>query len=164
MGQELGGETDHLFLPVRLGFLLKYPPDGESVDTNFSLETDKSSAGGDDNRNEAAFQFVVLASPEVLQVSVDKRDGSYWNVFGCDDAVTEGEHTVSIVCTDFSENSNCYKIGLGYGVPGAILQMPPGCGPGKYAVAKSMEPVQGVDHVKLLPRYLAHLALRKPVV
>jgi chitinase len=155
---------DPLFLPVPLGNLFQHPPEGESVDTDFSLETDKSSAGGDDDPNEAAFQFVVLASPEELQVSVDKRDGSHWDVFGCEDAVTEGEHTVSMVCTDFSEKSNCHKIGLGHGVPGTILQMPPGCGPGKYAVAKSMEPVQGVDHVTLLPRRLAHLAPRKPVV
>ncbi|WQF79589.1 Putative glycoside hydrolase family 18, catalytic domain, glycoside hydrolase superfamily [Colletotrichum destructivum] len=140
---------DPLFFPVPLGNLFEHPPDGDSVDTDFSLETDESSAGGDDDPNEAAFQFVVLASPEELQVSVDKRDG---------------EHTVSMVCTDFSEKSNCHKIGLGHGVPGTILQMPPGCGPGKYAVAKSMEPAQGDDHVKLLPRRLAHLAPRKPVV
>ncbi|KAK4128908.1 glycoside hydrolase family 18 protein [Parathielavia appendiculata] len=155
---------DPLFLPVPLGNLFEHPPDGDSVDTDFSLETDKSSASGDDDPNEAAFQFVVLASPEELQVSIDKRDGSHWDVFGCDDAVTEGEHTVSMVCTDFSENSNCHKIGLGHGVPGTILQMPPGCGPGKYAVAKSMEPAPGDDHAKLLPRRLTHLAPRKPVV
>ncbi|CCF34433.1 chitotriosidase-1 [Colletotrichum higginsianum] len=123
---------DPLFLPVPLGNLFEHPPDGDSVDTDFSLETDESSAGGDNDPNEAAFQF--------------------------------GEHTVSMVCTDFSEKSNCHKIGLGHGVPGTILQMPPGCGPGKYAVAKSMKPAQGDDHVKLLPRRLAHLAPRKPVV
>ncbi|KAL9948803.1 hypothetical protein ACHAQF_005536 [Verticillium nonalfalfae] len=155
---------DPLFLPVPLENLFEHPPDGDSVDTDFSLKTDDSSAGGDDDPNEAAFQFVVLASPDELQVSVDKRDGSHWDVFGCEDAVTEGEHTVSMVCTDFSERSNCHKIGLGYGVPGTILQMPPGCGPGKYAVAKSMEPADSGDHVKLLPRRLAHLAPRKPTV
>ncbi|KAG7139201.1 Chitotriosidase-1 like protein [Verticillium longisporum] len=155
---------DPLFLPVPLENLFEHPPDGDSVDTDFSLKTDDSSAGGDDDPNEAAFQFVVLASPDELQVSVDKRDGSHWDVFGCEDAVTEGEHTVSMVCTDFSERSNCHKIGLGHGVPGTILQMPPGCGPGKYAVAKSMEPADGEDHVKLLPRRLAHLAPRKPTV
>ncbi|EEY23441.1 chitotriosidase-1 [Verticillium alfalfae VaMs.102] len=112
---------DPLFLPVPLENLFEHPPDGDSVDTDFSLKTDDSSAGGDDDPNEAAFQFVVLASPDELQVSVDKRDGSHWD-------------------------------------------MPPGCGPGKYAVAKSMEPADSGDHVKLLPRRLAHLAPRKPTV
>ena len=42
-----------------------------------------------------------------------------------------------MVCTDTSPSSNCYKIHLGHGVPGTILEMPAGCGPGKYAVAKN---------------------------
>ena len=41
-------------------------------------------------------------------------------------------------CSDDSEASNCRKIGLGHGVPGTILEMPEGCGAGRYAVAKSM--------------------------
>lgn len=31
-----------------------------------------------------------------------------------------------------------HKISLGHGVPGTILEMPKGCGPSKYAVAKTM--------------------------
>jgi chitinase len=31
----------------------------------------------------------VLASPETLQVTLDKRDGSHWELFDCNDAVTE---------------------------------------------------------------------------
>lgn len=113
----------------------------------------------DDNPSDSAFQFVVLTSPEELQVSLDKRDGSHWEVFGCKDAVSEGEHTVQMVCTDFSENSNCYKISLGHGVPGTILQMPKGCGPGKYAVAKSME----LANHQLIPRHLSHLGSKADV-
>lgn len=146
-------KDDPLFLPVPLENLFASPPSGDSVDTDFSLETDKASDSQQDP-NDAAFQFVVLASPETLQVSLDKRDGSHWEVFGCADGVTEGEHTVQMACTDLSQDSNCHKIGLGHGVPGTILQMPAGCGPGKYAVAKDMVPsVAGV-----LPRHLAHLA------
>ncbi|KAI2643596.1 carbohydrate-binding module family 18 [Xylaria nigripes] len=152
-------KDDPLFLPVPLENLFQSPPGGNNVDTDFTLETDKTSDSEQDP-NDAAFQFVVLASPDELQVSLDKRDGSHWDVFGCTDAATEGEHTVQMVCTDFSENSNCYKIGLGHGVPGTILQMPPGCGPGKYAVAKDMTPsTSGV-----LPRHLSHLESRSPVV
>lgn len=154
---------DHLFLPVPLENLFQNPPDSDSVDTDFSLETDKDS-DKKQNPNDAAFQFVVLASPEELQVSIDKRDGSHWDVFsGCDSAIgDEGPHTVQMVCTDLSEGSNCHKIGLGHGVPGTILEMPAGCGPGKYAVAKDMAPAS--DKVRL-PRHLEHLsAAHAPVV
>ena len=44
-----------------------------------------------------------------------------------------------MVCTDLSDTSNFHKIGRGRGVPGIILQMPSGCGPGKYAVAKDIK-------------------------
>ncbi|KFY45856.1 hypothetical protein V494_00722 [Pseudogymnoascus sp. VKM F-4513 (FW-928)] len=154
---------DPLFLPVPLGNLFPNPPDSDSVDTDFSLETDKDSDTQQDP-NDAAFQFVVLASPEELQVSIDKRDGSHWDVFsGCDSAIGEdGPHVVQMVCTDFSEGSNCHKIGLGHGVPGTILEMPTGCGPGKYAVAKDMAPAS--DKVRL-PRHLEHLsAAHAPII
>ncbi|KAF6798138.1 glycosyl hydrolases family 18 protein [Colletotrichum sojae] len=122
---------DPLFLPVPLENLFEHPPEGNNVDTEFSLETDKDS-DSKQNPNDSAFRFVVLASPEELQVSLDKRDGSHWDVFsGCDGAIgEEGPHTVRMVCADFSDDSNCHKIGLGHGVPGTILQMPAGCGPG----------------------------------
>jgi chitinase len=156
-------DGEPLFLPVDLNNLFEHPPEGGS-DTDFTLKTDKTSDGGDDNPNEAAFQFVVLVSPEALQQSLDKRDGSHWDVFDCNDSVSEGEHTVRMVCNDHTADSNCHKIGLGHGVPGTILQMPKGCGPGKYAVAKSMVPAPGKDHTKLLPRHLSHLADLQPVV
>ncbi|KAH6651435.1 glycosyl hydrolases family 18-domain-containing protein [Truncatella angustata] len=155
---------DPLFLPVPLGNLFEHPPAGDSVDTDFTLETDNDSDSQHDP-NDAAFQFVVLASPEELQVSLDKRDGSHWDIFsGCDSAIgEEGPHTVQMVCTDLSEDSNCHKIGLGHGVPGTILQMPAGCGPGKYAIAKDMAPVFDQKKI-LLPRHLKHLSDRTPIV
>ncbi|KAF4906599.1 Chitotriosidase-1 [Colletotrichum fructicola] len=155
---------DPLFLPVPLGNLFEHPPDGDSVDTDFTLETDKDS-DSQQNPNDAAFQFVVLASPEELQVSLDKRDGSHWDIFsGCGGVVgEEGPHTVQMVCTDFSADSNCHKIGLGHGVPGTILQMPNGCGPGKYAVAKDMVPTPETKKL-ILPRHLKHLSARSPIV
>ncbi|KAF1922183.1 glycoside hydrolase family 18 protein, partial [Didymella exigua CBS 183.55] len=156
-------DGEPLFLPVDLKNLFEHPPEGGS-DTDFTLETDKTSDGGNDDPNDAAFQFVVLVSPEALQVSLDKRDGSHWDVFDCNDSVSEGEHTVRMVCNDHTPDSNCHKIGLGHGVPGTILQMPKGCGPGKYAVAKGMTPAPGSDHAKLLPRRLSHLASLEPVV
>ncbi|KAK2850539.1 hypothetical protein FQN49_005565, partial [Arthroderma sp. PD_2] len=147
---------EHLFLPVPLENLFEHPPTGDNVNTDFDLNLDDED-GDPDN---TAFQFVVMTSPEEIQTSLDKRDGSHWDVFGCKDAVTEGEHTVQMVCTDFSENSNCHKISLGEGVPGTILQMPKGCGPGKYAVAKSMERAKS----QLIPRHLASRVPSKGVV
>ncbi|KAK0736846.1 glycosyl hydrolases family 18-domain-containing protein [Apiosordaria backusii] len=154
------------FLPVPLANLFENPPSGDNLDTEFDLNVDKTSASGghDENPNDAAFQFVVLTSPEEIQISLDKRDGSHWDVFNCNDAVSEGEHTVQMVCMDSSENSNCHKIHLGQGVPGTILQMPPGCGPGKYAVAKSMVPSPAHNHSQILPRHLSHLVSKKGVV
>ncbi|CAG8971988.1 hypothetical protein HYALB_00003326 [Hymenoscyphus albidus] len=139
-----GGKSP--FLPVPLENLFPSPPTGDDIDTDFDLNVDDTFGDGaghehtSEEPGDASFQFVVLSSPEELQVSLDKRDGSHWEVFNCRDGMEEGEHTVQMVCTDTSETSNCYKIGLGHGAPGTILQMPPGCGPGRYAVAKSMKP------------------------
>ncbi|KAI0865410.1 hypothetical protein F4860DRAFT_307737 [Xylaria cubensis] len=154
-------DGNSLFLPVPLDYLFKNPPTGDEVGVKFKLDVDDTyggrvTQGTQDDPNDASFGFVVLASPEAIQVSVDKRDGSHWDVFGCNDAVTEGEHTVQMVCTDDSEMSNCYKIGLGRGVPGTILEMPEGCGPGRYAVAKDMKPSEN----QTVP---AHVAKRSKI-
>lgn len=107
----------------------------------------------------------MLASPKELQATLDKRDGSHWDVFsGCDSAIGEdGPHTVQMVCTDFSVGSNCHKIGLGHGVPGTIFQMPADCGPGKYAVARDMASTADQNKA-ILPRHLKHLSAHTPIV
>lgn len=105
---------DPLFLPVPLGNLFQHPPEGDSVDTYFTLRIDKDS-DSQQEPNGATFQSVVLASLEERQVSLDKRDGSHCDIFsGCDSAVgEEGPHTAQMVCTYFSEGSNCHKRRLG---------------------------------------------------
>ena len=132
------------FSPVPLDYLFPQPPKGDLVDTDFVLKVDPTYGGtathppfNDDPEN-AVFGFFVLTSPEELQITLDKRDGSHWELFDCFDSASEEEQTIRMVCTDTSESSNCHKIHLGYGAPGTILEMPDGCGPGKYAVAKSM--------------------------
>ncbi|KAL9118258.1 MAG: hypothetical protein Q9187_005199 [Circinaria calcarea] len=132
------------FLPVPLEYLFPHPPVNDGASTDFKLEVDPTYGGKldkpfSDNPNNAQFGFVVMTSPEELQVSLDKRDGSHCEVFDCLDAVSEEEQTVRMTCADYSESSTCDKIHLGYGVPGTILEMPEGCGPGRYAVAKSLE-------------------------
>lgn len=151
-------DGESLFLPVPLEDLFKTPPTGDDVDTDFDLKIDNTWGDGeedtdtDDDPDEASFQFHVLASPDEIQITLDKRDGSHWELFNCNDAVSEEGQVIQMVCTDTSENSNCGDIEKGDGAPGTILQMPKGqgCGPGKYAVAKSME----VSKNQTLPRHL----------
>ncbi|KAK3933773.1 putative glycosyl hydrolases family 18 protein [Diplogelasinospora grovesii] len=131
------------FLPVPLEYLFKSPPTGDNVDAEFKLNVDDTWGGtkleGDeDTPNDAAFGFFVMTSPEEIQISLKKRDGSHWEVFDCMDAVSEEAQTVRMFCNDDSPNSNCHRIHLGHGVPGTILEMPKGCGPGSYSVAVDM--------------------------
>ena len=152
-----GGEP--LFLPMPFEDLFENPPTGDDVESDFDLKVDNTWGDGmadtsiEDDPDAAAFQFYVLESPGEIQISLDKRDGSHWEVFDCNDAVSEEEQTVRMVCTNTSEPSNCGDIHKGKGAPGTILEMPKGrgCGPGKYAVAKSLE----VSANQTLPRHLA---------
>ncbi|WDK21332.1 glycosyl hydrolase family 18 protein [Colletotrichum graminicola] len=152
-----------LFLPVPLKDLFPSPPTGDDVKTKFDLNIDNTWGDGEadnnseDEPNEAAFQFHVLASPGEIQTSLDKRDGSHWEVFNCTEAVSEGEHTVQMVCTDSSERSNYGDIYKGHGVEGTILEMPQNrdCGLGKHAVAKSLEPAGN----QFLPQHLVERKL-----
>ncbi|KAH7146903.1 hypothetical protein B0J13DRAFT_664619 [Dactylonectria estremocensis] len=131
------------FLPVPLEYLFPDPPSEEDAESDFTLKVDNTWGGAADlpfaeTPEHSAFGFIVMTSPDELQTTLDRRDGSHWEVFDCNDAVTEGEHTVRMVCTDRSENSNCDKIYLGHGAPGTIIEMPEGCGPGRYAVVKDL--------------------------
>jgi chitinase len=143
------------FLPVPLDYLFPNPPPADSAKAEFKLKTDPTFGGAvttpfANDPQDAAFGFIVLTSPDTIQVSLDKRDGSHWEVFDCFDATSEEEHTVRMLCTDDSHSSNCDKIHLGKGVPGTILEMPEGCGPGKYAVAVQLETSENQD----LPQHL----------
>jgi chitinase len=117
------------WLPVPLDYLFpQAPPDSASTDYKLSVDPTwgGKEKGGSPEPEDASFGFFVLSSPEALQVSLDKRDGSDWEVFDCHDAVSENTQTVRVMCTSDSEDSNCGKIFLGHGVPGTILEMPAG--------------------------------------
>lgn len=51
-------------LPVSLDELFPHPQSGDDVDTNHELNTDNDSDDPDEN----AFSFVVMTSPEELQI------------------------------------------------------------------------------------------------
>jgi chitinase len=130
------------FLPVPLENLFPEPPNGDHINIDSHLKVDNTWGTGSaetdsDEPNDATFGFVVLASPEELQVSLDKRDGSDWEVFDCNDAISEEQQTIKIYCRN-ENTTNCDKIHLGHGAPGTIIEMPPGCGPSRYAVVKSL--------------------------
>jgi chitinase len=90
-----------------------------------------------------------IKGPEEEITTVSKRDGSHWEMFGCDNTVGEKRQTVKMICTDFSVNSNCGTIFKGRGVAHTVVDMPGDCGPGRYAVAVSLEPSR--DHAHLKP-------------
>lgn len=79
--------------------------------------------------------------------SIDKRDGSHWELFDCDNTVGEKRQTVKAVCANLSDDHNCDVIFKGTGVAGTVVDMPGDCGPGRYAVAVSMTP--STDHSHL---------------
>lgn len=99
------------FLPGPLNHLFPHPPQGKYVDTYFDLNIDNTWGDGKANTinkkpNDASFEFVVIISPEQLQVSPDKRDGSHWELFSGNDAVGEEQQTIQMFYTDTSENGN----------------------------------------------------------
>ncbi|SPJ79175.1 related to chitinase [Fusarium torulosum] len=131
------------FLPVPLEYLFPDPPSEKDAESDFQLKVDSTWGGAEDlpfveTPEQSAFGFIIMTSPDELQTSLSKRDGSHWEVFDCNDSVSEGEHTVRMVCTDRGDTSNCGNIYLGHGAPGTIVEMPEGCGPGKYAVVKEL--------------------------
>lgn len=150
------------FLPVPLEYLFPDAPDEEDADPDFTLKVDNTWGGEEDGifqetPDYSAFGFVIMTSPIEIQVSLDKRDGSHWEVFDCFDPETQGEHNVRMMCTDRGENSTCNDIHLGHGAPGTIIQLPEGCGPGKYGVAKGLTPSLN----QTLPHHLVRRGLQE---
>lgn len=94
-----------------------------------------------------------------MQVSLDKRDGSPWEMFDCSDLDQESHEaqTVRMVCTDDEDpETKCIDIHKGFGAEGTIVEMPIGCGPGRYAVVKEMQLSQNQS----LPEHVEKRALR----
>jgi chitinase len=71
---------------------------------------------------------------------MNKRDGSHWELFDCLKEHTEERQTVKAVCANNDFESNCNDIYIGTGVARKVVELPDGCGPGRYAVAVGLEP------------------------
>ncbi|KAF2737441.1 hypothetical protein EJ04DRAFT_430966, partial [Polyplosphaeria fusca] len=141
-----------LFLPVPLDRLFKDPPKGDNVHTDQTPNID--------DENSSTFLFYVLASPEEIQITLNKRDGSHWEVYNCLDTKAEVEQTVQMFCSDLSADSNCDKINLGHGAVGTIVELPDRCGPGRYGIVKAMTAAQN----QTVPAHLVKRALAESVV
>ncbi|OAK93414.1 hypothetical protein IQ06DRAFT_236443, partial [Phaeosphaeriaceae sp. SRC1lsM3a] len=147
--KNMGHETINLPVPLKNLF----PTVGPESDTEkLDIKLDKTmggrkDAGNSNSPDDHAFGFYIMSGPETEITTVSKRDGSHWEIFDCDNTVGEKRQTVKMVCTDSSENSNCNVIFNG-GVEHTVVDMPGNCGPGRYAVAVSLEPSEDHDHLK----------------
>jgi chitinase len=93
---------------------------------------------------------LTITGPTDELVTVDKRDGSHWEIYGYPSKKTEARHTVKAVCTTSGEESNCWDILRGLGVSGTVVELPDGCGPERHAMAVSLEPSKTQDKPKHL--------------
>lgn len=71
----------------------------ETVDTDFDLKVDNTWGDGhadigNDDLNDALSDFIIGTSLEYSQYILDKRDGSHWELFNCNHAVSEEEQTI----------------------------------------------------------------------
>ncbi|ORY04392.1 hypothetical protein BCR34DRAFT_572769 [Clohesyomyces aquaticus] len=147
-----GMGQDTINLPVPLVDL--FPSVGPDSNTEkLDIKLDKTMGGNRDapnsnNPDDNAFGFYIMSGPQQELTTVSKRDGSHWEIFDCDNTAGEKRQTVKMVCTDTSANSNCGIIFEGRGVAHTVVDMPGDCGPGRYAVAVSLEPSASHEHLK----------------
>jgi len=123
--------------------------------TEFGIQIDKTitqpSDPGHSDPNSNGFAWHIMDGPLDELSNLDKRDGAHWELFDCDPESHEGRQKAKIVCTDHSEDTNCHELWLG-GIETKVLKMPPGCGPGKYAMGVSLEPIEDKlppPHIKI---------------
>jgi chitinase len=151
-------------LPVPLNYL--FPKPGPSTDKQkWKVDIDNTMGGQeapstDNNPDLNSFGWHIMSGPSDEITSLNKRDGSHWEVYECDEILHEGRQEAKMVCTDDSEASNCGIIGTGRGVAETVIEMPSGCGPGKYAMAVSLEPSSS----QILPSHLEKRGLNNPTV
>ncbi|KAJ6287495.1 hypothetical protein J3E71DRAFT_358329 [Bipolaris maydis] len=145
----MGKET--INLPVPLKNLFPTPgPDSNTEKLYIKIDQTMGgqiTPGNSNDPDDHAFGFYIMSGPEEEITTVNKRDGSHWELFDCDNTISENRQTVKAVCTDSSANSNCDIIFKG-GLEHTVVEMPSDCGPGKYAVARKMELSTTHTHIR----------------
>lgn len=153
-------------LPVPLENIFPHPgPDTDKQ--QWDVKLDPTMGGADPTPEESTnadknpFGWYIMSGPQNELASLDKRDGSHWELFNCErGALYEGRQTIRAVCTDSSDASNCGIIHQGNGVAETVIEMPVECGPGRYAMAVSLEPSQN----QTLPEHLGKKELDGAIV
>ncbi|KAI8944631.1 carbohydrate-binding module family 18 [Xylaria longipes] len=144
-------------LPIPLEYLFDEAiPDTD--EQSWDIRTDPNSPSDDPNK--ASFGWHIMSGPEDQLTSLNKRDGTHWEVFDCDPVKHQGLQTAKMFCAHAEEDktegisSNCGTILKG-GVAGTVIEMPSGCGSGKYAMAVALQPLEGMgledaatEHIK----------------
>ncbi|KAI0141566.1 hypothetical protein GGR57DRAFT_487122 [Xylariaceae sp. FL1272] len=146
--------------PVPYLYLFPDPPP-EDTPSKIQLQIDTTDQGGDTSTdstdpNENGFGWIIMVGPSSQLTSMRKRDGSHWELYDCGDNSHSNTRTVKAVCTDESETSNCNTI-FQDGVERTVIEVPSECGPGRYAMAVSMD--ESLDHQ--LPQELAHRLVKR---
>ncbi len=114
---------------------------GADEDQDFQIDVHDGDGRGSIHPNDNTFGWHIMSGPPEQLTNLNKRDGSHWEVYGCDPQNHEGVQSARLVCTrDRDSDHNCDDILLG-GVADTVVEMPPHCGPGKYAMAVSLEPM-----------------------
>lgn len=136
-------------LPIPLEYLFdeKISDDEEQ---KFDIDVDLDFRHESQDPNENSFGWHIMSGPPEQLDNLNKRDGSHWEVYECDAETHEGVQSARMVCTQ-EKDHNCDNIRKG-GVADTILEMPPKCGPGKYAMAISLEPMHDASSDDKIPR------------
>ncbi len=114
---------------------------GSDEDQSFDIQVHDGDGRKSISPNDNTFGWHIMSGPPEQITNLNKRDGSHWEVYGCDPENHEGVQSARLVCTrDRNSEHNCDDILLG-GVADTVVEMPPHCGPGKYAMAVSLEPM-----------------------
>ncbi|RGP58528.1 alcohol dehydrogenase [Fusarium sporotrichioides] len=102
----------------------------------------------------APFGFIPIAGPKDAVSSISKRDDSYIEVVDCSGITLSGSQSVSIFCSNDSDESNSNDMLKGR-LEGTVLWMPDNCSPATYIIARSLEVLED-------PSLPGHLVKRKP--
>lgn len=141
--------------PVPLEWLfVDRVPESDDIEIQMKVQAEVTE---NQDPNENGFGWVIMTGPEEDLISVDKRDGSHWELFDCPDrdTVTEDHQiTVRAVCVNDSPESNCAALFNG-GVARTVVEMPEDCGIGRYAMAVDMVKSQNQTVPPVLVKRLA---------
>lgn len=130
---------------------------GDDETQEFDIDVDIDNSRENSHPNANSFGWHIMSGPPDQVENLSKRDGSHWEVYGCDTEKHEGRQSARLVCTkDRSSAHNCDNILKG-GVVDTVLEMPSHCGVGKYALAISLEPMHDAStddtiHPRLMKR------------